>query len=106
LYQRTAENELNLFEFSSGSVAEACTAAEKIMRCEMIDADSLGISFDRVPDEVGGHSKIQLGSALQIRLKIFSAITPESRSQISIKALHQSGTRAVPSRPPFPLHPT
>jgi hypothetical protein len=58
-----AEKELNLFEFSSGSVAEAYTAAEKIMRREMIDADSLGISFDRVPDEVGGHSKIQLGSA-------------------------------------------
>jgi hypothetical protein len=58
-----AEKELDLFEFSSGSVAEARTGSAKIMRCEMVEADSLGISFDRVPDNVGGRSKIQLGSA-------------------------------------------
>jgi hypothetical protein len=33
--------------------------ATKIMRCQMVDPDSLGIPSCRAPDNVGSHSKCQ-----------------------------------------------
>jgi hypothetical protein len=40
-----AEKKLNLFEFASSAMAEAGASATKIVGCEMIKADLLGIPW-------------------------------------------------------------
>src|SRR5271165_1526351 len=40
-------------------MTETGTSATKIMGCEMVNADSLGISPYRIPDNVGCHSSSQ-----------------------------------------------
>jgi hypothetical protein len=39
------KQKLNLFEFASGAVAESSAGTTKVMRREVIHADSLGISL-------------------------------------------------------------
>jgi hypothetical protein len=51
-----AKKKLNLFEFTSGLMAEAGASATKIVRSQMANADSLSVSPHSVPDYVGCHS--------------------------------------------------
>jgi hypothetical protein len=51
-----AKKKLNLFEFATGLKAEAGASATKIVGCQMVNADSLGVSLYGVPDNVGCHS--------------------------------------------------
>jgi hypothetical protein len=43
------EQKLNLFEFSSGLVAEPGASATKIVGRQMVNADSFGISLHGIP---------------------------------------------------------
>jgi hypothetical protein len=51
-----AKKKLNLFEFASDLMAEAGASATKIVRSQMVNADSLGVSPHGIPDYVGCHS--------------------------------------------------
>jgi hypothetical protein len=51
-----AKKKLNLFKFASGLMAEAGASATKIVRSQMVNADSLGVSPHGIPDYVGCHS--------------------------------------------------
>jgi hypothetical protein len=52
------EQKLNLFEFSSGLMAEAGASATKIVGCQMVNADSFGVSLHGIPDYISRHSSI------------------------------------------------
>jgi hypothetical protein len=52
------KEELNLFEFTSGLMAEASAGAAKIVGCQMVNADSFGLSLHGIPNYVGCHSFI------------------------------------------------
>jgi len=52
------KEKLNLFEFASGVMAEAGASATKIVGCQMVNADSFGVSLHGIPDYVGCHSFI------------------------------------------------
>ena len=58
LHRRVTEEKLNLLEFPSSAMAKTGAGAAKIVGRETVNADSLGISFHRVPDYVGCHSCI------------------------------------------------
>jgi hypothetical protein len=49
------KEKLNLFEFASGIMAEAGASATKIVGCQMVNADSFGVSLHGIPDYVGCH---------------------------------------------------
>jgi hypothetical protein len=100
------EEELNLFEFAASVMAEAGASAPKIMGRQMVDANSLGISFNRVPDYVGCHSSILPSPIFETRLNTLPSVTCELRSQASTRPLDQAGTGTVRSRPPFPIKST
>ena len=71
-----AEQELNLFEFASSAMTEAGTSATKIMGCEMVDADSLSVSFYRISDNVGCHTSVQLRSVFRNSPEYFGFSRP------------------------------
>jgi hypothetical protein len=102
LHGCVTEKKLNLFEFASRAMAEPSTGTTKVMRREMVHADPLSIVLYECPNNVRRDSATQFGSIFQIRLNTRPSVTPELRSQLSIKALHQSGTGTVRSRPPLP----
>jgi hypothetical protein len=56
LHRRVTKEELNLFEFASSLMAEAGASATKIVGCQMVNADSFGVSLHGIPDYVGWHS--------------------------------------------------
>ena len=58
LHRRVTKEKLNLFEFPSGTMTEAGAGATKIVGRETVNADSLGISFHRIPDYVACNSCI------------------------------------------------
>ena len=58
LHGRMAQKELDLFEFSSCLMAEASASAAKIVGCQMVNADSFGVSLHGIPNYVGWHSFI------------------------------------------------
>jgi hypothetical protein len=49
------EQKLNLFEFSSGLMAEPGASATKIVGRQMVNADSFGVSLHSKPDYVRCH---------------------------------------------------
>jgi hypothetical protein len=51
------EQKLDLFEFTSALVTEACTAATQIVRCDMVDAGITGTPSYDVPYDVDGYSR-------------------------------------------------
>jgi len=52
LHKRLTKEQLNLLEFSPGTMTEAGAGATKIVGRETVNADSLGILFHRLPDYV------------------------------------------------------
>ena len=107
LYRRVTEQELNLFEFASSAMTEAGTSAAKIMR---VRDGQCRFVWHIVLLRTKQHQLLLQRSAphgvFQIRLKTLPSITRESRSQTSIRSLHQSGTGTVRSRPPLPTKST
>jgi hypothetical protein len=59
------EEKLNLLKFASRGMTEASASASKIVRCQMAKADSLGITFYGIPDNVGCHSRILPSATLR-----------------------------------------
>jgi hypothetical protein len=55
------EQELNLFEFASRTVAEPSARATKIMRRQVIHPDPLGISLYRCPNNIRSDPMTQFG---------------------------------------------
>jgi len=51
-----AEKKLNLFKVTSGLMAETCASATKIVGCQVVNADSFGVSPHGIPDYVGCRS--------------------------------------------------
>jgi hypothetical protein len=45
------EEKLDLFEFTTGQMAKACTRATKIVRCQFLDSCRLGAVLYYVPDD-------------------------------------------------------
>jgi hypothetical protein len=52
------KEKLNLFKFTSGLMAEAGASATKIVGCQMVNADSSGVSLHGIPDYVSCHAFI------------------------------------------------
>jgi hypothetical protein len=52
LHGRVTKEKLNLLEFPSSPMTETGACATKIVGRETVNADSLAISFHRVPDHV------------------------------------------------------
>jgi hypothetical protein len=55
------EQELNLFEFAPSAVAEPSAGTAKVMRCQMIHADLLGISLHCCPNNIRRDPTTQFG---------------------------------------------
>ena len=62
LHGRVTEKELNLFELASRAMAESSTDATKVMRREMLQADSLGILPDDCTNNICRDATTQFGS--------------------------------------------
>jgi hypothetical protein len=58
LHRSVTKEELNLFEFASGLMAEAGASATKIVGRQMVKADTFSVSLHGIPDYVGCHSII------------------------------------------------
>jgi hypothetical protein len=61
LHRGVTEQELNLFEFASGTVAKASAGATKVVRCQVIHSDPLGISLDCCPNNIRRDPTTQFG---------------------------------------------
>jgi hypothetical protein len=55
------QQELNLFEFASGTVAEPSTGTTKVMRRQVIHPDPLGISLYCCPNDIRSDPTTQFG---------------------------------------------
>ena len=62
-----------MLKFASCRMAEASASASKIVRCQMIKTNSLRISFDGIPDDVGCHSSILPGATLRNSPEYFTS---------------------------------
>ena len=97
------EQALNLFEFASSAMTETGASATKIMGCEMVNADSLGVSFYRIPDNISGHSTVQHRPCFEIRPEYFafsySLIAEPNIDQILTPLRH--GYCSQPSARPY-----
>jgi hypothetical protein len=97
------KEKLNLLKFASRSMAEASASATKIVRCQMVNADSFGVSLHCIPDYVGCHSSILPSTILRN--------SPEhlafSHSCVVDPNIYETFTPrwhgTVRSRPPFPI---
>jgi hypothetical protein len=58
LHGRVTEEKLNLLKFPSSTMTETGAGATKIVGRETVNADSLSISFHRIPDYVACNSYI------------------------------------------------
>src|ERR1700685_2405311 len=65
LHRSVAEEKLNLFQFASTTVAEACACATQIVGCQIADAGLPSAPFHRIPHYVSCHAGILSHSALQ-----------------------------------------
>jgi hypothetical protein len=102
LHRRMTKEKLNLFEFASGLMAEAGASATKIVGCQMVNADSFGVSLHGIPDHVTCDSSI-LPSPI---LRNSSEHLAFSHSRVMEPYIYQIFTPrrhgTVRSRPPFP----
>jgi len=55
------EQELNLFEFASGTLAEPSAGTTKVMRRQVIHSDPLGVSLYSCPNNIRRDPAIQFG---------------------------------------------
>jgi hypothetical protein len=60
------KEKLNLFEFASCVMAEAGAGATKIVGCQMVNADSFGVSLHGIPDYVLYHSLLGMASCRRV----------------------------------------
>jgi len=56
IHGRVTKEKLNLLEFATSLMAEAGASATKIVGCQMVNADSFGVSLHGIPDYVSCHS--------------------------------------------------
>ena len=106
LHRGMAKKELNLFEFASCAVTESSASAAKVVRCEMFDADLLGISRHGGPDYVGSHAGTQFRPVSPDPPEGFAVTHSCIAEPRSTSALHQFGIGTVRSRPALPSQST
>jgi len=61
LHRSVTKQKPNLFEFASSAMAEPSTGTAKVMWCEMIQADTLGIMPHRGPNHIHSNYTAQIG---------------------------------------------
>jgi len=72
LYGRVTKEKLNLLKFPSSTMTKTGAGATKIVGSETVNADSLRISFHRIPDYVACNSCILPGSILRNSSEYFA----------------------------------
>jgi hypothetical protein len=83
LHGRVTKEKLNLFKLPTGLVAEAGASTTKIVGCQMLNADLLGVSLHGIPDYVGCHSFV-LPSPILRNPSEYLAFTHSCRADPSI----------------------
>jgi hypothetical protein len=58
LHGGVAKQKLNLFQFSSPTMAQAGASATKVMRCKIGYASLTGTSLHRIPNNIGSHTRL------------------------------------------------
>jgi hypothetical protein len=107
LHGHMAEQELDLFQFSSRIVAESGTRSPEIVRSEFENSQSFRVFLDNVSDYFLCNLSVPQTTPLrQTHLKILPRAISATVNQSSIVCFTQLGMGTVRMWPPFPTRST
>jgi hypothetical protein len=103
LHRSMAQQELNLFQFTTAIMAQLRACSPQIMRSNVLQSRFLAAGSDHVPDNILRNAIAHTFPNLATARKILPSLTSAARVHWSRAALTHAGIGTVRMWPPLPI---